>query len=585
MAELQAFFDKVTTYNIEDVVLCSGKDLVAVRTEDDSVVVLRIAHQPKKVAALDETARISSIAFKEDGSGLVLATAAGLVRVFHLESLGLSLFHEISLHKAAVPFLAWHSFRRELPDSHYPIEALIPPQSASSKFSDFSVIFSVDSDSFIALTVNGVFPLAFFQSSGCKESRPTLDLNSMCLLKNIEEEWRVELWDIRVIDKKSKEINELADIFRKSQELLKALNRGAREVTKEVNSVIASYTGRFLNGIEDSVGKASAIEEILSIGAATGIVWNFLSKFLKEEMQNTKAILQYEEKLAVQVKNCQITLIQDCKNSLTSLIFYLTTLKNYSKVPTYAPLGLADLELESMIQMLQEFYKKTIKMMELLSDAHFDIKNMIHWLHNWTLKLVKEEEQGEPPEEWQVDLKKLMAYFQSESSLYFAQLVKIIKSEYIDDLSKISKAWSEMTTKMPVSLPKYFRKTHDFSLSRFLYSGFNLKVTQDIITIALFSQARADLFTLKSNQITVQSFDFNFAVKFLSLCKEEKIVVAGNEGLKTVVACLDRTGKNLTRGEFSNEDISAFAFDDCRMVAVTVTNERTLRVFDLEEID
>lgn len=585
MVELQAFFDKVTTYNIEDVVLCSGKDLVAVRTEDDSVVVMRIAHQPKKVAALDETVKINSIAFKEDGTGIVLSTSTGLIKIFHLESMGLSLFHEISLHKSPIPFLSWHSFRRDYPDTHYPIEALIPPHNLVSKFSDFSLIFSVDDSSFISLTVNGVFPLAFFQSPGCKESRPTLDLNSMCLLKNLEDEWRVELWDIRVIEKKSKEINELADIFRKSQELLKILNKGAREVTKEVNSVIASYTGRFLNGIEDSIGKAAAIEEVLSIGAATGIVWNFLSKFLKEEMQNTKAILQYEEKLAVQVKNCQITLIQDCKNSVTSLIFYLTTLKNYSKVPSYAPLGLANLELDQMIEMLQEFYKKTVNMMELLSDAHFDIKNMIHWLHNWTLKLVKEEEQGEPPEEWQVDLKKLMAYFQSETSLYFTQLVKIIKSEYIEDLNKISKSWSELITKMPLNLPKYFRKTQDFSLSRFLYSGFNLKVTQDIITIALYSQARADLFTLKSNQITVQSFDFNFAVKFLSLCKEEKIVVAGNEGLKTVVACLDRSGKNLARGEFGNEDISAFAFDDGRMVAVTVTNERTLRVFDLEEID
>jgi hypothetical protein len=483
--------------------------------------------------------------------------------------------------------VSWHSFDRNFEIPKYPIESIHPSEHLSEGFPDFSVIFAVDELGMVSMTVNGVFPLACFSESGCKQVSPNESLSQLILLKVTSEGWSFEEWDTQVLDKKSKQINEVSRIFQKTQELFKVLHKGGKEVVKEANSVLSSYIGRYLNGIEDSIeknGGKSTVEEVLSNCAATGVVSSFLNKFLKDEMQNSKAISQYEEKLAVQVKNCQISLIQDCKNSIISLIFYLNTLKNYSKVPNFAPLNLAALDLDSLIEKLQKLLKKSMKMMELLSDAHFNIKNMIHWLHNWNLKLVKEEEQAEAPEEWQVDLKQLMIYFENESSLYFEELRTIIKSDFSNDLNLIQKEWSSLTAELPKSIPKYFRKISQVMLSSHLYSDFQMKTRTFSTIVVLHDVNRAEVFQIASGQVTSYAPTLPFPLKFLKICHNENLVIAGSEGQKTTFAQIDRQGKSQSQIDFFNEEVSALAFCEKRMVGVLVTNERTLRMFDFEDL-
>ena len=222
--------------------------------------------------------------------------------------------------------------------------------------------------------------------------------------------------------------------------------------------------------------------------------------------------------------------------------------------------------------------------MELLSEAHSNIKNMIHWLHNWNLRLVKEEEQAEAPEEWPVNLKQLMAYLENSETLQFASLTKIIKSEFLQDFSEISADWQDIVQKIPTKFPQYFKKQENFSLGRFNYSGFELELKGDSIFVGLFNKDRADLFQLRCGQLTSFSIQPGICVKYLKVSEDLQVVVAGVDGNKGILMKIDKNGNKIGSGEFGNEEISALEFSGDRMVAALVTNERTLRIFDLEEV-
>ena len=50
------------------------------------------------------------------------------------------------------------------------------------------------------------------------------------------------------------------------------------------------------------------------------------------------------------------------------------------------------------------------------------------------------------------------------------------------------------------------------------------------------------------------------------------------------IALIDGLGKLCNCATYPGEETSAFAFSSERALATLVTNERTLRIFDLEEI-
>ena len=254
------------------------------------------------------------------------------------------------------------------------------------KLSGLNLLLSVDRTNTLSFIINGTYPLATlgFSDEKVLQADFSLNLNSLhCVSFN--KECTLQTFDMSILTKKSKQIQEIAEIYALVQNLLKDLDKGIKEVVKEATNVCNSFVGRYLNGIEDSIkqsGNTSTVEELLSQCAGTGVISPCLSKFIKEEMQNTKLITQYEEKIAIQVKNCQITLILNCKNSISGLIFFLTVLINYTKCSAYAPLGLNKTLLENLKESLGSLMQKVLKTMGLLSNAHSDIKNTLNWLHN-----------------------------------------------------------------------------------------------------------------------------------------------------------------------------------------------------------
>ena len=283
-----------------------------------------------------------------------------------------------------ISFMKWYSFPRQFSSPSYPIEKYISINqvNSASNPSELSLLLSIDTSKCISLIVNGLYPLALFNfnAGNILSANFSNDLN--CLYCVIQRDGCFfDTYNMSVLNKKNKQIQEIAEIYAVCEDFSKVLGRGIREVVKEAGSACNSFIGRYLNGIEDSLkknGNNSSVEELLLQCAGTGVISPCLSKFIKEEMQNSKAITQYEEKLNLQVKNCQTVLMQDCKNVITGFLFYLTTLINFSKTPAYGPLGLDSVLLQELVESLSNLMHKIIETMGLLSNAHNDIKNIIH---------------------------------------------------------------------------------------------------------------------------------------------------------------------------------------------------------------
>lgn len=593
MVDLNSFSEKVVTYNIALVSICPNKDLLGIVTDDDTIVVKRISNHPKKIVSLDETIKVVAFSFKCDGESIAIGSSEGLIKVYTLSSTELQLYAEHALHSSRILSMEWYTFAREEHSGQFPISKYIAsPASALMShggLKGFTMMLSQETSGFMSLVVNGIYPLAFFSPSAGRPmcSHFASDLNKLHYVTE-REGCYLESFNSCVLNKKSKEIQEIAEIFALSQNFFQCLSRGIKEVVKEGGAVFNSFIGRYLNSIEDALEKAGnmiSVEELLSQCAGTGVISPCLSKFIKEELQNTKAITQYEEKLNIQVKNCQIVLIQVCKNSITGLLFYLNTLINYSKCPTYAPFALSTSLLQELVVALSNLLHNIIETMALLASAHANIINTLHWLHNWNIKLGKEDEQAEASEEWPVNLKQLIKYLESHSSLYFADLSNIIKTTLLDHFQEASKLWKRFTEEIPLTFPRYFLKTTEIQLSSQSYANSDLAFTTEEIIIAMFTSQEIDVFAVKGDTVKNYKINLGLLPKYLKFHPDrQKFVIAGDSAGESQVAVVKINGESSHLVKFAGEEITTFVSSPSRALSCLITNERTLRFFDLEDI-
>lgn len=605
MVELQAFYDKVVTYNIRSLSLCQSKDLLGIVTDDDTVIIKRISHQPKKVVSIDETCKITAMCFKPDGEGIALGSEDGSIKIYTLSSTSLQMCGDLDLHKTGrklknlesegkehIQSIQWYQISQRVLEKKHTISDYISTVGlVKEKFSGLSIVLSLDANDQVSFIVNGMCPLAIFNPINESKALSVIingKHDSMILLSQNIEGYFLEIYDISVIHKKSTQIQETAEIFSYCQELFKNLSRGTKEIIKEANSVCNSFVGRYLAGIEDCLKKAgnnSSVNELLSQCAGTGVISPCLSKFIKEEMQNTKTITQYEEKIAIQVKNSQITLLQDCRNTAIGLIFFLNTFINQARSPLYAPFGLDASILKDLVLKLNSFVLKINNTMALLSEAHSNIKNTIHWLHNWNIKLVKEDEQAEAPEEWAVNLKQLINYLQNPQSLYFEKLYSYLKTSLPSHFQEMIDSWSLFSSKLPTNFAKYFFINSKQKLIDYEYENQSMHIDDDRVIVGLFCSSICDIFIHTNNQVTSYRITPGIATKHLGyFSKGIKVLIGGTMSGYSQIAAADSSGIASVLAKYPGEEITAFACSANRAIACLVTNERTLRLYDLEEV-
>ena len=590
MSDLVPFYEKVLAYNISVLSLCDNKDLLGLVTDDDTIVIKRISNHPKKIVSLDETIKIVSFCFKTEGEAIAVGGSEGAIKIYTLSSTSLRLFFEHHLHTCPISLLKWYSFSRHSTIPAPAISKYIPnPSIPSDTISGFSLLLSQDTSSSLSLIVNGIYPLALFNfaSGRAISSQLTSDLDTLHCVSE-REGWYLDSYDVCILNKKSRQIQEIAEIYALCQGFFMVLGKGVKEVVKEAGAVCGSFIGRYLQGIEDALQKAgniSTVEELLSQCAGTGVISPCLSKFIKEELQNTKAITQYEEKLNIQVRNCQITLIQDCKNSITGLIFHLTSLINYSKCSLYAPLGLTASLLQQLVDNLSDLLHKVMETMSLLSNSHTNIVNIVHWLHNWNVKLGKEDEQAEAPEEWPVNLKQLIKYLDSHHSLYFLDLNSYIKGNLFEHFQAAARLWRGFSSEMPLSLPRYFMQKSSRTVCEAGGIGCEISCIEDEVVVGVFAEREVQVFRVKGESERRYRISCGFSLRFLGYySRPGKSIVAGGSDGEAKVEVVAENGEVTHSVKYAGEEFTACAFSSNRAIACIVTNERTLRFFDVEEV-
>jgi hypothetical protein len=223
--------------------------------------------------------------------------------------------------------------------------------------------------------------------------------------------------------------------------------------------------------------------------------------------------------------------------------------------------------------------------MGLLSHAHSNIKNTIHWLHNWNIKLVKEDEQVEAPEEWTVDLKQLILYLQDSKSLYFSELFSYLKGNLVEHYQNFFRIWQNFVKSIPKSGPKYFRNLSNVELAKGEYVGNEVSIGTGCVTVGLYTGDRLDVFEISENSHRNYSINVNFVLKSIGFDEEkQRWLMAGSGKGNSQILIADFHNKVQITANYPGEELTAFAYNPKRQVACLVTNERSMRIFDFEEI-
>lgn len=256
----QIVYEHVLSNDIRLIATCKNKDLLALVTEDDSIIVKRISHKPKTIASIDDSIKILAISFKEDGNAISVSGENGEIKVYFLESKGLTLISEFALQNMPITNLNWLDFARQFLPKTYIAEKYIPNITTKPKphLSNLSLLYSLDSE-FINFIANGQYPFCSFQGHSLADEQFKLqriefntDLSKFTGLFYGETGMYIGVYNSLILDRKAENIHDLCNIYAKCEESFKHLEKSLKESQKEFQVVSNSFFKRYLAGIEES---------------------------------------------------------------------------------------------------------------------------------------------------------------------------------------------------------------------------------------------------------------------------------------------------------------------------------------------
>ncbi|CAG9310584.1 unnamed protein product [Blepharisma stoltei] len=617
----QLVYEHVLSSDIRIISGCKNKDLLALITEDDTIIIKRISHKPKNVASIDEIIKITTLAFKEDGNAIAIGGDNGLIKVYYLESKGLVLVSEHSLHSEAIGILNWLDFPRQFSKASYIAERYIPNSSSKSNLNidGLSLLYSIGSEN-INLIANGQYPFATFSKRDL--SGEQFSLNALSFNENLTRIVGlftspagvfIGTYNSLILNRKSENIYDIAHIFTKCEDSFKILEKSLKDAQKEWQFISNSFLKSWLGGIEEVFNKNGVVEsvqEVLFQCAGTGVIPPCLAKFIKDGMQNAKQIQLNEEKLSLQVKNIEILLLQNIYHQLENLAFYISTLASYANCPdTYGPFGLDKSKFQKILNNLNKLLKLTNTTMELISDAHYDIKNTLSWLFNWNIRLNKEEEQADQLEESPVNMKKLLDFLSDSDRIYFKSLRNNLKSggsawdeaSLISLYQKVRKRWVEAFNYSRSVFPKYIIKQNWIQISNTIPKDFSMRWNEEAIIVATCIRNNASIYSLSNQGNLMMEIPISITAKHISLYTKNKfqIVIVGSAENGSEILEINLEGlvwspigseKKVTPTEtqsriFVNDEVTLSNINQNRGIAAFTFNERLFRIVDLEDSD
>ena len=359
----QLIAGKVMRFDVSQVLQFAGSDLMAYVTDQDAVVVKRIADKPQKIGVAEMDDHPTSICSGRSGRLLLIGTATGHLRLFSISSSKLIETCCIQLGPASIRLVGWQTFGGKVRPLKLHEDSLIVKSYSSpiietigEAAGSLSIAWGLVDRLSIVLLAQGLFPVAdLFLGTGLSvlDISAFDDWNQLFVLCSETQGVSLRRFDVTVIADHAEEICNLTLIVENAAEMMRVMAGNVKQAVHDWHSVSQLFHVKFTAGIQtalESVQLHSSVQEVLLQTIATGMSNAGLTQFLKNDIHSFKALVQFDERVRLQTGNLTKVVLDGVLHIAQRLTVLWSKLRGFSRYPEgYGVFGLDEGTISALI--------------------------------------------------------------------------------------------------------------------------------------------------------------------------------------------------------------------------------------------
>jgi len=352
MDSFQLLSSKVLRFDLHQLLLFSGSDIFCYSTDQDSVVVKRIADKTQKIGTAELDAKPISLSSGRNGKVLIVGLTTGAIKLFSVSSASVVEVCSLTVGSGPVRAVGWVGFGGKVKVACLREDKLLvksyasPMLEALAESGDtLSVAWGVTDK--VVLLAQGMLPIADLPLEAGSEAVQLVcsqDLKRLSVLCKGSSGLLLHPFDTTILSTHTEELNTLAFLLTNSSELLRILSLNLKQVTQDWRAVSHLFHLKFTAAIQASLEAGQLqmpVHEVLLQTIATGMASASLSQFLKNDIHSFKALVQLDERVGVQARNLVRSVLDGLLHVSQRLVLLWSKLRGLCKYEeAYSGFGL-----------------------------------------------------------------------------------------------------------------------------------------------------------------------------------------------------------------------------------------------------
>lgn len=361
MDSFQLLSSKVLRFDLHQLLLCPGSDILCYATDQDSVVVKRIADRTQKIGTAELDAKPTSLSSGRNGRVLLVGLTTGAIKLFVISSADVVEVCTLAVGSGPVKAVGWVGFGGKvkaayLREDKLLVKSYVSPmlETLAESRETLSVAWGVTDK--VVLLAQGMLPIADLPLEAGTEVVKLVcseDFKRLSVLCTGTEGLLLHPFDTTVLSTHTEELNLLTFLLTNSSELLRILTLNLNQITQDWKAITHLFHLKFTSAIQASLEAGqlqTPVHELLLQTIATGMATAGLSQFLKNDIHSFKALVQLDEKVGVQVRNLIRSVLDGLLHLSQRLVLLWSKLRGLCKYEeAYSGFGLENTQLTTLI--------------------------------------------------------------------------------------------------------------------------------------------------------------------------------------------------------------------------------------------
>jgi hypothetical protein len=352
MDSFQLICTKVFRFDLHQLLLFTGSDILCYATDQDSVVIKRIADKTQKIGTAEMDARPISLSSGRNGRVLAVGMATGTIKLYAVSSANVAEICTFTVGSVPVKAVGWVGFGGKVRTACLREDKLLvksyasPMLEALSESGDtLSLAWGVTDK--VVLLAQGMMPIADLpleEESEVIKIACFEDFKRINVLSKCRNGLLIHSYDTSVLSSHTEELNSLTFLASNSSELLRILSLNLKQITLDWRAISHLFHVKFTSAIQsalEAVQVQTPVHEVLLQTISTGMATTGLSQFLKNDIHSFKALVQFDERISLQVKNLIKSVLDGVLHIAQRLVVLWSKLRGLSRYEeAYSVFGL-----------------------------------------------------------------------------------------------------------------------------------------------------------------------------------------------------------------------------------------------------